>query len=107
MISEQPRPWRKSCERESCYGDRVYVQPPFPKILLIVVIAMLLIVIILLIVVIAILLILLIVVRAIQYISPNTINSSSSYSINSSNSYSVTLGRPLGLLTICMPRIMQ
>ena len=22
-ISEQPRPWRKSCERESCYGDRV------------------------------------------------------------------------------------
>ena len=23
-ISEQPRPWRKSCERESCYGDRVY-----------------------------------------------------------------------------------
>ena len=24
-ITEQPRPWRKSCERESCYGDRVYV----------------------------------------------------------------------------------
>ena len=23
-ISEQPRPWRKSCEGESCYGDRVY-----------------------------------------------------------------------------------
>ena len=23
-ISERPRPWRKSCERESCYGDRVY-----------------------------------------------------------------------------------
>ena len=23
-ISEQPRLWRKSCERESCYGDRVY-----------------------------------------------------------------------------------
>ena len=23
-ISEQPSPWRKSCERESCYGDRVY-----------------------------------------------------------------------------------
>ena len=22
-ISEQPSPWRKSCERESCYGDRV------------------------------------------------------------------------------------
>ena len=21
---EQPRPWRKSCKRESCYGDRVY-----------------------------------------------------------------------------------
>ena len=25
-ISEQPRPWRKSCERASCYGDRVYRQ---------------------------------------------------------------------------------
>ena len=24
-MSEQPRPWRKSCERESCYGDRVYI----------------------------------------------------------------------------------
>ena len=23
-ISEQPSPWRKSSERESCYGDRVY-----------------------------------------------------------------------------------
>ena len=23
-ISEQPSPWRKSCKRESCYGDRVY-----------------------------------------------------------------------------------
>ena len=23
-ISEQPRPWRKSCEREFVYGDRVY-----------------------------------------------------------------------------------
>ena len=23
-ISEQPRPWRTSCERESSYGDRVY-----------------------------------------------------------------------------------
>ena len=22
-VPEQPRPWRKSCERESCYGDRV------------------------------------------------------------------------------------
>ena len=22
-ISEQPSPWRKSCKRESCYGDRV------------------------------------------------------------------------------------
>ena len=26
-ISEQPRPWRKSCERESCYGDRVQAAP--------------------------------------------------------------------------------
>ena len=24
QISEQPSPWRKSCEREYCYGDRVY-----------------------------------------------------------------------------------
>ena len=23
-ISEQPRPWRKSCDGESCDGDRVY-----------------------------------------------------------------------------------
>ena len=23
-ITEQPSPWRKSCERESCFGDRVY-----------------------------------------------------------------------------------
>ena len=22
-IPEQPSPWRKSCKRESCYGDRV------------------------------------------------------------------------------------
>ena len=24
QVPEQPRPWRKSCERESCCGDRVY-----------------------------------------------------------------------------------
>ena len=24
-VPEQPRPWRKSCERESCYGDWVHV----------------------------------------------------------------------------------
>ena len=29
-ISEQPSPWRESCKRESCYGDRVYVPPPPP-----------------------------------------------------------------------------
>ena len=23
-VPEQPSPWRKSCKRESCYGDRVY-----------------------------------------------------------------------------------
>ena len=23
-VPEQPRPWRKSCEGESCYGDGVY-----------------------------------------------------------------------------------
>ena len=27
-VPEQPRPWRKSCERESCYGDRVYGLAP-------------------------------------------------------------------------------
>ena len=26
-VPEQPRPWRKSCERESCDGDRVYDCP--------------------------------------------------------------------------------
>ena len=23
-VPEQPSPWRKSCKRESCHGDRVY-----------------------------------------------------------------------------------
>ena len=27
-VPEQPRPWRKSCERESRYGDRVYTRGP-------------------------------------------------------------------------------
>ena len=25
LLPEQPRPWRKSCERESCYGDRACI----------------------------------------------------------------------------------
>ena len=28
-ISEQPSPWRKSCKRESCYGDREYTSKMF------------------------------------------------------------------------------
>ena len=27
-VPEQPGPWRKSSERESCYGDRVYLLDP-------------------------------------------------------------------------------
>ena len=27
LVPEQPRPWRKSCEWGSCYGDRGYALP--------------------------------------------------------------------------------
>ena len=30
-VSKQPSPWRKSCKRESCYGDRVYVVMCMPE----------------------------------------------------------------------------
>ena len=43
-ISEQPSPWRKSSERESCYGDRVYTQYIIIIIIIIIIIVIIIII---------------------------------------------------------------